>query len=254
MGTMVFRESLPRIYEFIDNCKDPLSPNNYFRNFEDTLATNKTPFPYFQYWEEVLQTLDVKSWKILKAKAIKYVAVKDPKRQDWHQLFDALVEARAYKYLYDEGYFNIRFVSIQKDLKTPDLEAFAGSSRVLCEVKNINRSDKAIGVQHKSLSIVNVEITLNQRFFDRFESHITKARCQLKTVDPNNEALHIVFINIAFDDPIGYCQENYYNQIDKYLASKPHPDIKLVFYNDRNLFVGRHFVMKEATLINPPCV
>jgi hypothetical protein len=248
-----YRSRLQRIYELLDSSKDIGSARNYFRNFEEVLSNGKTPFPYFKNWEDILQTLDADNWIICKSKAVRYVTAKDAMRRDWHQLFDALVEARAYKYLRDEGYGGIHFIEEQPEIKAPDLEAFRDKERILCEVKSINRSNDALAAKQQPFSQITTSITLNEGFITKLESHFNKARCQMKAADPNNEALHQLFINVSFDDFVGDCQELYYDQIDAYLGANPHPDFEVVIYNDRNLF-GRQFVMKNATLINPPCV
>ena len=138
----MFRAQLPRLYELLDLIADPASPKAYFQDFETKLQVEPLCLPVYACWEKVFQILDEDAWKALKDEAAQYLTCRD-KRRGWHQLFDILGQADAYKHLGDIGCSKTRFIprSDKEGRRTPDLEGLLDSQRVLCEVKTINVSD-----------------------------------------------------------------------------------------------------------------
>lgn len=247
----MFRNRLPRIYELRDLTLDLSSPDAYFRNFENTLATVQSARYFWDRFEKQLRQLDSAAWESLKKQASRYLQSKNHLR-GWNQLFEILNQARAYNYLRTLNCSSIRFIPTKKGIRTPDLEASHSSGRVLCEAKTMNPTHKELCQRHPGpgkFSTRDGQTKLDNNFFSRLDAHITEARNQLREFDPSHQALHIVFINVSFDDWIGDCQPQYFQNIDDFLADHPHPDVEIVIYNDRDLF-GRKLAMKNATLIN----
>ena len=92
----MFRAQLPRLYELLDLIADPASPKAYFQDFETKLQVEPLCLPVYACWEKVFQILDEDAWKALKDEAAQYLSCRD-KRRGWHQLFDILGQADAYK-------------------------------------------------------------------------------------------------------------------------------------------------------------
>lgn len=96
----MFRAQLPRLYELLDLIADPASPKAYFQDFETKLQVEPLCLPVYACWEKVFQILDEDAWKAQKDEAAQYLTCRD-KRRGWHQLFDILGQADAYKHLRD---------------------------------------------------------------------------------------------------------------------------------------------------------
>ena len=218
----MFRTQLPRIYELWDLISDPASPDAYFpQNFETLLQTS-LPMAAYTHIEKKLQYLDVDAWKPLRDEASQYLTVKDPKR-GWQQLFENLEgPADAYKHLRDLGCSDVCFIprSQQQGQRTPDLEGLLDSRRVLCEVKTINISEAEVSARAEC-TVRDGRYQLDDAFFRKLQSDITKANGQLHAYDAMGKARHIVYVSIYFDDWGGRYSEEYRRQIDQYLKGNP---------------------------------
>ncbi len=122
----MFRTQLPRLYELRDLIGDPMSPNAYFRDFEDHLRSSPHHvLPNYLRWEKQLQGLDSNAWKFLKSEVRPYLLCDKKSGRGHQQLFDFLNQARAYNYLKSIGCSNIHFIprAMKEGHRTPDLEA-----------------------------------------------------------------------------------------------------------------------------------
>lgn len=246
----MFRKELPRIYELRDQIKDPDSPNSSFqRSFEQALQSPEA----MRAWgtiENELKGLDSVAWKFLKEEACEYLNTWGV-RYGRELLFTILNQASAYNFLRKSGWSDIHFVprSKKKDEKTPDLQGTSGLNKILCEVKTINISNtEALFRNSNDIRLREPLSELPQGFFRKLKKAMDKAKVQLETYDKNNEAKHMVYIIINFDDFWGESKEEYFDQIDRYLC-KNTVQIEIVFHNHRTPF-HRAITMKCATVFN----
>jgi hypothetical protein len=225
VGGATLRSQLPRFYELKDLLVDPSHPDAYFQSFENLLR-DESCFDTFARWEKELQGLDTDAWQCLKGKASPYLKRKDNCR-GWQQLFDALGEASAYNYLRrSEGCSKVWFVP-ESDGRTPDLEGVRDGVRVLCEVKTINISDDEVRARRGPPAVRKVSDRLMEGFFRKLDSDISIAKGQLQSYDPGSDARHLLYINICFDDWLGFYGEDYLGQISQHLLATP-PNIEVV--------------------------
>jgi hypothetical protein len=98
---------------------------------------------------------------------------------------------------------------------------------VLCEVKTINISDDEVSARRAPSIVRKGSHRLEGGFFRKLDSTIARAKSQLKSYDPDEEARHLVYINICFDDFFGIYAENHLQEIKDHLLKQP-PEIKVV--------------------------
>jgi hypothetical protein len=227
------RNRFPRIYELRDQVSDPNSPDFYFRDFENRVQKWPTWIEVFEGWEKDLQGLDNQSFDSLKSEALPYLIHRDAKGRGWQQLFDILNQARAYNYLTLNGYSRVRFIprSEVQGRKTPDLEAFQGDERVLCEVKTLNASDNEIKAR-RNREVRNVSLELGDAFFVKLRSAINQAQEQLSAYSAGTSARYVVYISVCFDDIFCYYKADYQRQIDEHLSMNRIPDVEVVVHFD----------------------
>jgi len=249
----MFRKEFPMIYEFLlDQITDREDENAYGRNFENRLQSSPEYKRLFLPIEKALQVLDPCSKKFMKDKVRKYLTKKRAGR-GWHQLFDTLNEALAYKYLLSLGCSQVRLIpeSPKKGEQTPDLEGVLFSGKVLCEVKTINISKEEADIRASDIPIVqNTQIQLEKPFFDKLMSCIKKGEEQLISFNSDKNARLIIYIPINFDDyPFCEYKEMYFQQIDQFLSGNKVTGIELVFHNFLTAF-HKSITMQFATVVN----
>jgi hypothetical protein len=239
----MFRGELPRVYELRDQIKDQDDPNACFQDFDNSLRDRPAKKKEFDALERVVQKLEADSWGCLSKKASKYLAVKHDKR-GWHQLFDILNEARAYRYLKRIGCSDIGFIPEAKK-PTPDLWATLGGQEISCEVKTINISDNE-ALDRIDLNVKVIKGTLEQGFLDKLDKTIEAAQKQLGLW--RTEASHIIYIVPMFDEALGEYKQNYFQEIDCHLQSRT-SETKLVFCNLKTTF-HKDIQMEHAKVDN----
>jgi hypothetical protein len=242
----MFRTQLPRVYELRD-LTDPASPDAYFQDFENRFQDRPDWRRAFIRWEKEFQGLDSHAWAFLKSEASQYLVRKDPGGRGSHQLFDILNQAPAYNYLKGVGCSSIRFIPRSRKQRTPDLEGFLDSGRVLCEVKTINISDTEVQARRESKAR-NIKSQLPEEFFRKLHSDITHAKQQLYAYDSTSGVRHFVYLNVCFDDFFGDYQEEYFQQINQHLLDNQIPGMELVFRHDAPF--SKPFSMTAATAVN----
>lgn len=223
----MYRKELSRIFELSDLIPNPPPPDAYFRNLDQSLVDIPQKLKQYRDIEKDLQGLDPVAWAFLKAELAPLLAAKDRKR-GWQPLFDKLNQAKAYNYLKDAGYLNVRFVppSTVKGQQTPDLQA----DGALCEVKTINISD--IEADRRDSGGVGTSTDqLDEGFFRKLSSDLQKAKSQMVaySADPNSK--YIAYVIPNFDDHLHEYADRYQHQIDGYIASDPVPGLKLVVFD-----------------------
>jgi hypothetical protein len=67
--------------------------------------------------------------------------------------------------------------------------------------------------------------------------------------DPHGAAVHLVYLNVLFDDFLAERKEAYIQQIDEYLANAPVSGIRLVICNDHTAFY-KPLQMRSADVDN----
>jgi hypothetical protein len=214
------RTLLPRLYELRDLLANPDARGSLFHGFEGHLKV-PSRLTVFAQWENELEGLDEEAWSFLKIEAAPYLEPRDPGGRGWEQLFNFLVQARAYNHLkHTVGCSAVRFVSRSTTEQRPDLEGVTASGRVLCEVKAINPSDDEIRAREEPKGRVDGP-ELPEGFFRKLDSDILKAKKQLRAYDAAGDARHLVFVNICFDDWLGTCAPLYEQQIRQHLSDRP---------------------------------
>jgi hypothetical protein len=223
----VYRKELPRVFELHDLVQPSSSPEAYFQNFEKSLSEIRPKLKQFRDIEEDLQGLDANAWAFLKSEVAPLLAAKDPKR-GWQSLFDKLNQAKAFNYLKNAGYANVRFVppSPVKGQQAPDLEA----NGVVCEVKTVNVSEVEA---HRRFSggVGSVADSLEEGFFNKLTSDLRKAKAQMVAHKAGDDVKHIAYIIVNFDDRLHEYADRYQVQIDKYIADDPVPGLEVVVFD-----------------------
>ena len=234
----VYRNDLPRIYELRDSLPNPLAPNTYFRDLDNTLAAWPQKLKQFRDIESDLQGLDATAWTYLKAELTPLLTAKDETR-GWQQLVDKLNQAKAYNYLASIGCTNIRFIPESKirGQRTPDLEASAqGGHGVLCEVKTINVSENEANRLH-DWSVGATTDQLPAAFFSKLARSVAQATAQMKAYSTDVTIRRIAYIIVNYDDRLHQCADRYQVQINQCMPNNPTPgvevrfDIKEAYYN-----------------------
>jgi hypothetical protein len=204
----------------------------------------------YRRWEKDLQCLDEDAWEFLKKEASPYLMHPDRGGRGWQQLFDILNQAHAYNYLKGLEATHIRFIprAGKQSSRTPDLEGILQSGRMLCEVKTINISQREAHARKHS-TVREIQYRLDDGFLGKLRSDIREAKSQLEAYDPASKAQHFVYINVCFDDFLGEYKEEYFRQIDEFLAGWPTPGVALVFHNDRTP-AYKPLKMKNARVVN----
>ena len=225
----MYRTRLPRIYELRDLILDPSAPNAYFQGFEGFLTSSKHARALYLDLEQELEGLEQTAWESLKNEAKQYLVRKDKSGRGWQQLFDILNQAYGYNYLKTLQCTTIRFVprSTKEGVETPDIEGESNSGRVLCEVKTMNISQDEVQARHE-VKVRSIKNQLEQPFFGKLDSIITKAKSQLSAYDPRDEAKHCVYICICFDDLVGHYEDEYLGQIDRHLTDNPDAKVNVI--------------------------
>lgn len=235
-------DELQRISQLRDYSISLKSPKAYFPVDDDKL-TNPHKRPFFVALERELQGLDDEAWESLKGEALPRLKSPHPTR-GWQELFDTLNEAKGYNHLVRLGCTGIKFVprATTKNVQTPDLRGFAGTTQVLCEVKTINVSDD----EANRLATGGVGTTqryLEQPFLDKLSSTIGKAATQLLAFDKDLNSRRIVYVVFNFDDRIHEYADEYQQQIGAFLATISRPDVEVV----AEIKPAFHSVMRTAS-------
>jgi hypothetical protein len=223
----VYRRELPRVYELRDLIQYSSSPDAYFQNFEKSLSEIPPKLKQFRDIERDLQGLDAEAWAFLKSEVTPLLAARDPKR-GWQLLFDKLNQAKAFKYLRDAGYLNIRFVppSAVKGQQTPDLQA----DGALCEVKTINISEIEVDRRYSG-GVGSSTDQLDAGFFGKLSSDLRKAKAQMAEYGVGQNAKHIAYVIVNFDDSLHEYADRYQRQVDHYIAGDPVPGLQVVVFD-----------------------
>lgn len=250
----MFRKKFPRLYELGDQVEESGSYFHDFDNFLQTESLLQTDSPVLKVYrakEKLLQGLDSASWDFFKKEARPYLIKRDKTNgRGWQQLSDIINQAGAYNFLKTIGCSSIHFIpqSRNKGIETPDLQGIIDSVKVLCEVKTINISDEEAQARCGDITR-EIKAQLEQGFFNKLMSDLTKAEKQLKAYDTDKEARHLAYIIINFDDFLTRNKESYFQQIDQYLSENTAPGIDVVFHNQATCF-HKTITMKYATVFN----
>jgi hypothetical protein len=196
---MTWQARFPRLAELYAE-SDRRRATNYF-DHPNVRAALESPNPKVVALEAELAALDAESWAVLKAKAAKYVCLKDR----WgysNQLFECFNEAAGYLYLKREGYEEVRFLEERADRRTPDLWASRGAPTAVTEVKTVNESEfqkcyfEIPGEERNAMgSIRNVP----DAFKRKLVSSIAQARDQLFAVQDESVQRRIVYLVVRPD-------------------------------------------------------
>lgn len=202
---------LPRVYELVASLKG--APKSYFRNFKTSLRDNPIKRKHFIDIEAELAALDAIAWDHLKAN-VGPLFIKGEKLRGWQGAFSELNEAKAYNFLVRRDYTCVGFIPRRSDTKTPDLRAKMENIDVLCEVKTINRSERAVRAQAQAI-VSSVSNFLPVAFFSKLASTVRSADQQMAAFSSVPDVKRIVYLVINFDDAFHESVDDYLAQISK---------------------------------------
>ena len=197
---MELNSACNRLYELKKICeKCEGFTNSYFNDLDDSLNSDYKKQKLISL-NTLLSYLDDDSWNFLKNECCKDMCYRDDKR-GWTQFFNKLNEVKGYKYLLNQGCSKVEFIprSKKKGIETPDLIGIKGYSKILCEVKTINQSDKEI---QRRINIEAKEVSFkpNNGLLSQVEKYIKKAKSQLEAFECDNISKRIIYLVINNDD------------------------------------------------------
>ncbi len=234
--------NLPKVYELVASLKG--APRSYFKNFAASLRDNPIKRKHFVDIEADLAALDAAAWEHLKAN-VGPLFKKGEKIRGWQGAFSELNEAKAYNFLVRRGYTCVEFIPRRSEVKTPDLRAKMGNADVLCEVKTINRSDRAVLAQAQVTAISNL---LPIGFFSKLASTVRGADQQMAAFSSAPNMKRIIYIVINFDDRLHECVDDYLVEISEKREKFMMPgvevvlDVKPEFYAATSASPGSHIL------------
>jgi hypothetical protein len=247
---------LPRVYELVACLKG--APKSYFRNFAASLRDNPIKLKHFIDIEVELAALDVAAWDHLKTK-VGPLFMKGEKVRGWQGAFSELNEAKAYNFLVRRGYTYVEFIPRRSDAKTPDLRAKMGNVDVLCEVKTINRSKRAVRAKTQAI-VSSVSSLLPAEFFSKLALTIRGADQQMAAFSLAPALKRIIYLVINFDDRLHECVDDYLVQIQEKREEFMMPgleiilDVKPEFYSATSTSSASHILgfSSDAPWLPPP--
>jgi hypothetical protein len=229
-----------------DCITDPSSPNAYFQNFDQNLASSEHIRDVYLRRERALQGLDAAAWNHLKGEASRFLTARDEHARGWQQLFDVLNEAWAYNYLKSIDCRKLAFIPRSR-FQTPDLEGFLGPDRILCEVKTINISEEEVAFRTGPMKARSIDASITPKFLKRLRQKVKIATRQMSAFD--STCSHLVYLNISFDDFFAENKEAYFRQIDDDLSQTPVSGVKIVICNEHTAFY-KPLMMRFADVDN----
>ncbi len=224
------RRELPRIYELRDLL--PASPpaDAYFCDLDRSLAEIPQKLKQYRDIERDLSGLDPAAWAFLKSE-LKPLLVARADKRGWQALFDILNQAKGYNYLKGLGYADVRFIPRAKvrGQRTPDLAAYSGPIKALCEVKTINVSEDEANRRHTG-GLGSTEAQLSSEFFKKLARDLGEAKAQMDAYNPSPDLKRIAYVVVNYDDCLHEAGDLYRLQIDLYIErSNPTPELDVVF-------------------------
>jgi hypothetical protein len=228
--TVMFRKQLPRIYELCDLLPTPPPADAYLADLDRTLVEMPGKLASYREVEQDLQSLDMAAWTFLKSELRPLLTARDKKR-GWQPLIDKLNQAKGYNHLKRAGYSHIEFIppSVISGKRTPDLSAYSGPTKVLCEVKTINISDDEAHRRYSG-GVGSTEAQLDDGFFKKLRYDLIEAKDQMYAYDPNPGIERIAYVIVNYDDFLHEAADLYKVQIGDYVKrSNPVPDLEVVF-------------------------
>jgi hypothetical protein len=226
----MFRKQLPRIYELYDLIPDPPPPGALFRDLDASLTAYPQKLKQYRDIEQDLRSLDPAAWTFLKSELTPLMSAPVEKR-GWEALFNILNQAKAYNHLKALGYADVRFIPRAKlrSRRTPDLAAYSGSIKALCEVKTINVSEDEANRQFSG-GVGSTEAELDAGFFVKLAHDLGEAKAQMESFDASSDIRRIAYVVVNYDDHLHEASDLYRAQIKQYLErSNPTPEIEVVF-------------------------
>jgi len=234
-------EDLPRLNELHARSIDVR--NSYFTpSLTEVLLTDAAAQKFFHEHEQNLGALSAEAWAQFLKKAMedRVCVRREPVRAN-QPLFDFLNEAKAYVYLQRIGCKDIAFIA-KAAVRTPDLQAKLEGTRVVCEVKSINRSDKdsnalstlirsvewARGLRRRGVSVPQIKQAypppeLGPEFYKKLTDRLNDAQAQIAAFCAETPAKKIVYL--VFDADIAAAYER---QIAQYLTHNPVLGLEIV--------------------------
>ncbi len=186
---------MKRIRELIAESRSRYPDDDFFSNFESLCKIDKARKAWYQCYDRALLTLDSKSWKLLKEKALQHF-LDHREGQKKQGFFNQLNEAFAYRYLINMGYSNIRFIPEDKG-RRPDIGYDFNGLQMYCEAKTLSISDDEI--TRRAGNEVHdgfVYTSLSDGFINKFTEAYKLAKQQIDALGSHGT----VYIMIYLDD------------------------------------------------------
>jgi hypothetical protein len=112
--------------------------------------------------------------------------------------------------------------------RTPDLCAFSGYAKALCEVKTINISEIEASRRYTG-GVGSIEDQLDIGFFNKIASDLAAADAQMNAYDASQSIKRIAYVIVNFDDSNHEYSGLYRVQIEQYIKlSNPAPGLDVV--------------------------
>jgi hypothetical protein len=238
----MYAVELPRVYELVASLKG--APKSYFKNFAASLRDNPIKRKHFFDIEVELASLDAAAWDHLK-RNVGPLFTKGEKLRGWQGAFSELNEAKAYNFLVRQGYTSVEFIPRQSDTKTPDLRAKMGNVDALCEVKTINRSERAVRTKVGPIASASL---LPGEFFSKLASTIRGADQQMGAFSSSLDMKRIVYLVINFDDWLHEGVDDYLIQMTERRDDFVMPGLEVVlemkpkFYSATSISPASHIL------------
>lgn len=231
----LWAEDLPRFYDIFSQ-SDRSNEANYFSGFDDVWRDNPLARKRYKQLENKLRQLDNIARQEFKQKILRYITIKD-NRRGYNQLFECLNELNGYLYLKSMGCKEIHFIPEKRNSQTPDLSASFGISKVLLEVKTINKSDLNIkwvrknseiganGVRH--MKAKEVRRGLDDSLKHKIKCTISKARSQLLKYSCTGVKRRIVYLVLDLDIRLALDPRNH-DELAAYMRQQGDEQIEVV--------------------------
>jgi hypothetical protein len=213
--------------------------NSYFQNFEESLIEMPDKHRVWAFYGRKLAVLAEGDWTILKKKVVPRFRAPDTERH-WQTAIDLLNESFAYDYLLKKGCKAVELVPETNCRKTPDVCATYKSSRVVCEVKTKNRSDKSLEDHFHGRSFV-IEDKISSELMAIFEKTICAS---ISKFENEVGSFKIFFFVLNCDDTLHEYSDCYFEQIKIWLNEKSLPIDGLVFLDNSTMWRAEPLILE----------
>lgn len=207
---------MPRLTSLLSELRSQHADDWYLLRHREDLSQTPQLRSLVATYDRALDTLDARSWEVLKAKALKSFLA-DSVDRGKNNFFNHLNESFAYRYLLQRGARSIAFVPETTKRKTPDLSFLENSKEFFCEVKTIGVSDEEIQRTklEESLDASVYDQLTDQFLTGKLVNTVEHASTQIDSVGEG-----LVYLILGFDDFTLRNYRRYKSQLRELLTSR----------------------------------